>query len=378
MNSRRYDVIVVGVGGVGSATVASLATRGADVLGLERFDVPNDYGESHGYARAIRPATDEVDAAVDLLGDAHDHWQALETDHGRPLLLETGALDVAPEGSRVLERTRRACERLEVEYEDLSHADLAERYPVFDLPGDEYAALSQPAGGLVAPQQCTIAHVERAHEAGATIHARERATGWRSSDDGVRVDTNHDTYRADRLVLTAGTWTPDFVDDLADHLVCERRLDAWFHPHTPEAFTPEQLPVFSLTVGAERYDGAPTFAVPGFKVGRHRHRRERVDPDEIDREPMPEDERILRSFTEHHLPEGAGETMRLEPSVAATTPDGTPVVDTLAAGRVAVAVGFSGRRFAYAPVAAEILTDLVLEGETDYEIDAFSLERFDE
>ncbi|MGH9445935.1 MAG: FAD-dependent oxidoreductase, partial [Terriglobia bacterium] len=52
----RYDVIVIGIGGMGSASVYHLARRGARVLGLERFNIPNEMGSSHGVNRMIRLA----------------------------------------------------------------------------------------------------------------------------------------------------------------------------------------------------------------------------------------------------------------------------------------------------------------------------------
>ena len=40
MGAKRYDAIVAGVGGFGSAALYHLARRGRRVLGIERFDVP--------------------------------------------------------------------------------------------------------------------------------------------------------------------------------------------------------------------------------------------------------------------------------------------------------------------------------------------------
>jgi len=37
-----YDVIVLGLGGMGSATLFHLARRGLRVLGLERFDLVHE------------------------------------------------------------------------------------------------------------------------------------------------------------------------------------------------------------------------------------------------------------------------------------------------------------------------------------------------
>ena len=53
---ERYDVVVVGVGGMGSAALYHLARRGKRVLGLERFDLLHERGSSHGLTRIIRLA----------------------------------------------------------------------------------------------------------------------------------------------------------------------------------------------------------------------------------------------------------------------------------------------------------------------------------
>ena len=56
MTSERYDVIVVGLGSLGSAACFHLARRGARVLGLEQFNIPHELGSHHGASRMIRLA----------------------------------------------------------------------------------------------------------------------------------------------------------------------------------------------------------------------------------------------------------------------------------------------------------------------------------
>lgn len=375
--SDRYDVIVIGVGGMGSATVATLAERGVDVLGLERFDVPHGYGSSHGITRIIRRAYAEDPAYVPLLNRAYELWRDLEGSHDRQLLYETGSLDVGPPEGALVEGSRRSCEEHDLEYETLSGSELAERYPGYDLP-DEYEAIFQPDGGFIVPEQCIVAHVNRAHEAGATIRARERVASWQSLGDGVRVQTDHDEYRADRLVITAGAWAARFVDALEGIAVPERQVLAWLQPTETTHFQPESFPVFNLEVPEGRYYGFPVFEVPGFKFGRYHHRGGTVDPDQMEREPMPDDERVLREFAERYFPTGAGETMRLKTCLFTNTPDEDFVLDTLSDHpEVVVGAGFSGHGFKFAPVVGEILADLALEGETDHDIGMFSLDRFE-
>ena len=79
----EYDVIVAGVGGMGSATVAELAARGARVLGLERAGIPNDSGSSHGVNRIIRLAYAEDPRYVPLLRRAYERWRDAGVTSGR-------------------------------------------------------------------------------------------------------------------------------------------------------------------------------------------------------------------------------------------------------------------------------------------------------
>src|SRR5258707_15530285 len=72
-----YDVIVVGLGGMGSAAAYHLAARGCRVLGLEQHEPVHDRGASHGGARVIRPTYFEEPGYVPLLLRAYALWGEL-------------------------------------------------------------------------------------------------------------------------------------------------------------------------------------------------------------------------------------------------------------------------------------------------------------
>jgi len=377
MGDGRRDVIVLGVGGMGSAAAAHLAERGHDVLGLERYDVPHTRGSSHGSTRIIRLAYYEHPSYVPLLRRAYENWRELEAETGRDLLHITGSIDAGPADGPLFEGSRRSCEQHDLDHEVLTGAAVNERFPGYDLP-ERHRAVYQPEGGFVVPEQCIVGHVEAAHANGAEIRARERVTDWRAlADGGVRVVTATDSHEADRLVLAAGAWTGKLLPDLADVLEPERQVLAWLQPEDPPAFQPDAFPVWNLAVEEGRFYGFPVYDVPGFKFGRYHHREEAVDPDDWETEPDAEDERLLRSFASRYFPDGAGPTMRLSTCMFTNTPDEHFVVDTLPdRPQVAVAAGFSGHGFKFASVIGEVLADLAESGRTDHPIDRFSVERF--
>ena len=374
---ERYEVIVVGIGGMGSATAYHLADRGADVLGLERYDIPHNMGSSHGTTRIIRKPQYEDPAYVPLVRRAYDLWHDLEAETGRDLLSVTGGITAGPSGGQVFERTRESCQIHDIDHELLSGTAVNDRFPGYELP-DSHRAVYQPDGGFLDPEQCIVAHVEAGHRAGAEIRARERVeeiTALRSG--GVRVTSSKRSYEAGQVVVTAGAWAPKLVPELAEHAVAQRQVLAWLQPTAPERFEPRNFPIFVHGAHDGHYYGLPRYDVPGFKLGKFNHREERVDPDAMDREPRPADERLLRAYADRYFPAGAGPTMRLATCLFTNTPDGHFIVDTLPdREQIAVGAGFSGHGFKFASVVGEILADLVVNGETDHEIGLFGVDRF--
>lgn len=374
----RYDVIVVGVGGMGSATAYNLADRGLDTLGLERYDVPHTNGSSHGITRIIRRAYYEHPSYIPLIERAYDLWDDIAEATGRPVIHRTGSIDAGPEGNVVFEGSRRSCEQHDIPHEVLTGAEVNDRFPGYDIPED-YRALYQPDGGFVVPEQSIVAHTELAQAAGAEIRAREGVRDWAETPDGgVRVWTDRTTYEADKLVLAAGAWNYKLTDALDGLAVPERQVLAWLQPETLEAFEPDALPVWNISVPEGRFYGLPVYDVPGFKLGKYHHLDEQVDPDDYDTEPGPADEALLRDFTEKYFPRAAGPTMRLATCMFTNSPDEHFILDTLPDHpQVAVGAGFSGHGFKFASVLGEVLADLAADGETDHPVGMFGLDRFD-
>ncbi|WP_276300567.1 N-methyl-L-tryptophan oxidase [Halorussus lipolyticus] len=382
-DADRRDVIVVGIGGMGSASAYHLADRGLDVLGFERHNIPHSQGSSHGYTRIIRLAYYEHPSYVPLLRAAYDEWADLADETGADLLHQTGSLAVGPPDSDIFEGARRTCREHGLDHDVLSGGELNERFPGYDVP-DEYRAVFQPQGGFLVPEDCITAHVEGAFARGAEIHARTKVRDWTALDDGgVRVKVERrgttEVHEADSLVVAAGAWTGKLLPELAPVLEPERQVLGWFQPEERARFSPDTFPVFSMRCDDGEYIyGFPVHRVPGFKIGKYNHRRETVDPDEMEREPTPTDEAILREYTESYFDGADGPTTRLETCLFTNSPDERFVIDTHPEHpQVAVAGGFSGHGFKFSSVVGDILADLVVEGETDHPIEQFAIDRFD-
>jgi sarcosine oxidase len=372
----EHDVIVVGVGGIGSAATYHLARQGVDVLGLDRFDIPHSKGSSHGYTRIFQPAYFVGSSYTPLLNRANELWKSLQETYHTRLLHRTGTLNVGPEGCTVVDEVIRACQEYDLDHELLTSSDITDRYPAYQIPPD-YEAVFQPGGGILEPENCIIAHVEQAHEHGAEIRARERVLDWNSNSDSVSVRTDRGEYRAENLVITAGAWAAQFVGGLNEIITPERHVVGRFHPRTPAHFEPNTFPPFVMSGEDDTYYGIPPIDAPGFKFGRYQHMNRDVDPDSMQREPTVEDEERLRSPLKRYFPSGDGPTMALDTCLITNSPDDNFIIDTLPGdSNVVVGAGFAGHGYMIGSAIGEILADLTVTGATEQDISQFRLDRF--
>lgn len=373
---NTYDVIVIGVGGMGSAACWHLARRGVRVLGLERFDIPHAMGSSHGFNRIIRLAYFEDPSYVPLLRRAYENWRELEGRFGEQLLFITGSIDAGPAGSTMVEGSLAACRAHDLPHRVLTGRELHELAPGYELPATHRAVL-QPDGGFVSAERAIVAHVGLAQAAGAEIRAREPVLGWEPTAAGVRVTTERGTYEAGRLVLSAGAWMGEFVPALRTVAVPERQVLGWFQPTEPALFAPERFPVFNMEVEEGKFYGFPVWHVPGFKIGRWHHLGEAGPADALSREAGPRDEEALRPCMRRYFPKADGATMALRACFFTNTPDEHFVIDTLPdLPQVVVASPCSGHGYKFCSVVGEILADLATTGRSGFDLRLHALSRF--
>lgn len=372
-----YDVIVAGVGAMGSAACWQLARRGQRVLGLERFDIPHAMGSSHGVNRIIRLAYFEHPSYVPLLRRAYQLWRETEQLFGEQLLHVTGGLDVGAPDGRLVSGSLAACREHDLDHEVIEARDLMRRFPAYRVPSD-YVANYQADAGFVMSERALIAQATMAIAAGAEIRAREPITGWEpTSGGGVRVTTPKGVYEAGRLILSTGAWIGDHAPALAGLAVPERQVLGWFQPHQPEHFKLGAFPVSIVQTAETNCYQFPVFGVPGFKIGIFHHRRQSGHADSLSREPDAADEAALRAVVREVFPGAEGTTLALRACMFTNTPDEHFIVDLLPGHpQVVVASPCSGHGFKFASVMGEILADLTTSGSTRHDLSLFRLDRF--
>jgi sarcosine oxidase len=287
------DVIVVGLGAVGSAVAHHLARRGARVLGLDRWQPPHDQGSSHGRTRITRLAVGEGAAYVPLVLRSHELWRELEAEGHVGLYRRTGGLVIASPAadagafhgqSGFFARTVALAQQFGIAHELLAAAAVRERYPQFLMQDDEQAYF-EPDAGVLAPELCVAAQLSAAARHGAEMRYGEQVLGISASASGITLKTNHGTRHAAQVVLTAGAWIPGLAGaPFASRLAVQRQVLHWFRctEPAPWAAGPVFIWLHGPTLEDSMYGFPPGDGVAGVKVATEQIRL-RSDPDAVER-----------------------------------------------------------------------------------------------
>ena len=369
--SSTYDAIVIGVGGMGSAALYELARRGRRVLGLDQFHPPHNRGSSHGHTRIIRRAYYEHPSYVPLVCRAYEKWYDLEQRTGRHLLTGCDCLTIGPAGGELVTGVRRSADEHGLAVESLTAAEVVKRFPAF-RPGDDAVVVLEHGAGFLFGEDCVDAHCEVAVALGAEVRAEEPVVGWTVVSDGVEVRTGQGTYRASRLVVTAGAWATRLLADIGIPLTVMRQVMLWFTPTDPALFRRDRFPVYLIDTPSGAFYGLPAIDGRGHKASRHYGAPELPGPEGVDWTVHPADEAPVREFFRRHLPAADGPRTDGQVCLYTLTPNRHFVIDVHPGHpQVALACGFSGHGVKFAPVVGEALADLAEKGTTALPIDMF-------
>jgi sarcosine oxidase len=375
-----FDVIVVGLGAMGSAAAYQLSKRGAKVLGLEAFTPAHDKGSSHGETRIIRQAYFEDPAYVPLVLKAYELWDQLEEESNANLMRITGGVAIGAANGTLVAGCLRSATTHGLGHELFDVNQMRRRFPQFVLADDEVGFYEEKAGYLK-PEECIRQHLRCASKRGADLRFEEPMLSWIASrdGDGVSVTTKKQTYHARSLVLSVGPWFAELVPDVSMPVVVSRRVQLWLKPlRDSSSFDSGVFPIFLWEPkGSPLFYGLPRISEDGSpKIGIHAG-DETCTPSTIDRRIHPRDELAIRSAIRFRIPALNGEVSHAATCMYTMTPDEHFIIDIHPGyPQVSLAAGFSGHGFKFSPVVGEILCDFALTRETSTDIGIFSGSRF--
>ena len=382
------DVIVVGLGAIGSATAYQLSCRGAKVIGIDRYAPPHAMGSSHGATRITRLAIGEGMEYVPLVRRSHAIWHELERECGEPLYRATGGLIFGPTRSDALHHGKRDFIRRTIDaavahgiaHEVLDAVEIGARFPQFVLAGDEIGYW-EPEAGAVFPEACVRAQLDAARRRGATLRVDEEVLAIDAAPGGTRVRTARATYAAASVVVAAGPWLAHLVGGIyAERLRVLRQVLLWFETSTPSRYAPGSFPIFIRAAGAgeEHLYGFPMIDdVPGVKVASEQE-TSTTDPDAVDRAVSArEAETTYRDNVALRLRGIGPRVVRAATCLYTTSPDSGFVFDRHAEhDAIWIVSACSGHAFKHSAGLGEAIAERVL-GRSGFDLSVFASRRFD-
>lgn len=391
----KFDVIVIGLGAMGSATAYRLAEAGAKVLGIDRYSPPHKFGSSHGDTRITRAAIGEGVEYCELALRSHKLWREIEAATSKALFVRNGCLTISGADAVVMHdvtdffaNIETAARRYDIPHQFFPDAGaIRQRYPQFAVKDDDQAILDEEAGYLF-PEACIAAQLELAERAGATLLRDTQMTSIEPAGSGVEVSTaDGQRFSAARVLIATGAWLPRFVaDELSRHFTVTRQVLHWFEiKSNPERFRPENCPVFIWQVpqknGAESsIYGFPLNGDPslGVKVS-HEESGGITDPDHVVRtvDQASEVDRIYRTYVEPFLPDLGPRCLRTETCLYTRVDRSRFVIDADPRDeRISFVSACSGHGFKHSAALGEALAQQLTQGRAAHvDLEPFRLAR---
>ena len=371
--TERYDVIVVGLGALGSAAAHQLARRGRRVLGLERFELGHHRGASHDTSRILRHSY-HTPAYVRLTEEAYDDWARLESwsarDGQSALVSVVGGLDLFPPDPAIpMVDYTDSLDAVGIDYELLDDREVSRRWPAFSLPSGT-VGLYQSRGAIVPAGPGTALMQRLAAASGAVLRGDARVLSVRETGSGVEVATDSATYVATSVVVCADAWTNEVLAGLDVSIPLETTLEqaTYFAPASPGDFAPGRLPLW-IWMDDPCYYGFPTYGEPTVKAAQDVGGPVIDVSDPLSRTSLPRPRHAGPPLRPHAsiLP-GSGEPVRSLRCQYTLTPDRDFVLAAVP-GHPSVVVGLgAAHAFKFAPTFGRILADLALDGTTTSDV----------
>lgn len=374
---REYDIAIVGLGGIGSATAYWAARAGASVVGFEQFELGHDRGASHDHSRIVRLSY-HTPGYVELARAAYDAWATLEADAAEALIVRTGGLDLFPTDAAIAPGDYRdSLDACGVAYEWLDGAEIRRRWPQF-LVADDVHGLFQEAGGIAPAARATELHQRLARDHGAQLRASTPVDSLHAADGEVAIVAGGETYRARRVVVAADAWANELLAPLGAPLPLTvlREQVTYFDAAgtgTLERFAPARLPVW-IWMDEPSFYGFPVYGEDAVKAAQDcggqpttaRTRSFDADPAELTR---------LVSFMRLLFGGAIGPPRATKTCLYTLTPDRDFVLDTVpGAPEVIVALG-AAHGFKFASWFGRTATELARTGTTTSDISPFAFDR---
>ena len=375
MTVVEADVVVIGVGSVGSMASWQLATRGLRVVGIDRFPIPGPFSAYAGESRVFRMVYAEGGHYTPLLQRARDLWRELEAASGTALLDVTGVVTITDRDHPDHAALLRAGRERGLAFEVVTGEEARRRLPQH-LIRDGDVAIFDPEGGYVRSERAVFSAVQLARRHGVSFLGNRTVTALERQGDGWSVRTDLEEVRAARVLLATGTGAGPVCAALGTHLAVLPQVLTWFPIADPGHYRSQQHQVFIRSSRDAQFYGFPSTDGWTVKVAASIY----LDEVTSTARPLTWDPRHLdtvQSWVGAFLPDLVPEPVKTVVCADGYTVDGTGLLGCAPGlDGVVVATGFSGHGFKMAASLGAVAADLIAEGTTTTDIDFMDPGRF--
>jgi sarcosine oxidase len=386
--TEKFDVIVLGLGAMGSAAAFQLSERGVKVLGIDRYTPPHEFGSTHGETRVTRIACGEGLELAPLARRSHEIWRELEARSGQSLLMLSGFVFIESKNgaafhgdTHFFDTAVDIAKHAGVEYEFPSAAEFRARSPAFRV-GDGDRIYFDRAAGFVRPERCVELQLKLAHENGAALHFGETVHSFKQGGAGVSVTTDRGIYEADHLIVAAGAWLPElFPESEKTRPQILRQVIHWFPLRDATTFrdyAPENFPAFVWQVPKPQIVyGFPALggAEDGIKLGTEQYLAA-TSAERVEREVSDEETRAFHeTYVAPYFPGVGARAIRSAVCLYTYRPGARFVIDRHPEmNRVFIVSACSGHGFKHSAAIGEALAQAIA-GEPQLDLSAFRFAR---
>jgi sarcosine oxidase len=375
VSAIEADVVVIGVGSVGSMASWQLAARGLRVVGVDRFMIPGPFSAYAGESRVFRMVYAEGGHYTPLLKRARDLWRQLEAESGASLLHATGVVTIMDHDHPDHEALLRAGQERGLAYEVVTGDEARRRLP-HHLIRDTDVALFDPEGGFVLSERAVFAAVRLAERQGASFLGGRKVLGLEPRAQGWSVRTDTEEILARRVLVSTGTGAGPACAALGTHLAVLPQILTWFPIADPGARRPHEMQVFIRSSRDARFYGFPSTDGWTMKVAASIYLDEVATMDR----PLAWDPGHLgtiQSWVRTFLPDLVPRPVRTVLCADGYTADSTGLLGPVPGmDGVIVAAGFSGHGFKMAPSLGAAAAELAWDGTTATDVSFMDPGRF--
>ncbi|MBC7473105.1 MAG: N-methyl-L-tryptophan oxidase [Candidatus Sericytochromatia bacterium] len=385
---NNFDVIVVGLGAMGSSACYYLSQNNINVLGLDQFNPPHNFGSSHGETRIIREAYFEHPLYVPLVQRAYDLWEDLQQKTTNiksdklennesallsdRLFLKTSGLMLGKKDSGVVSGAKKSAETHNLNYKLFNSDQIKKNYPAFNIPADNIGILENRAG-ILFPEKCIKKYLEYAKNKGVKINYNEKMISWKSNNSNITVTTDKNVYYTDKLILSTGAWIKEIIPNLK--LKITRQVLFWLDTKGNDEFKSEKFPIYICEKNPEKiFYGFPDLGT-GMKIAFHNHGQE-IKPDNLDKNIYSDEIKEISDIVGKYFPKLKTNIIKSEVCMYTNTEDENFIIDYYPSNNnVIVASPCSGHGFKFSSAIGEILSQMANNTSLKFDLDPFKIQK---